>query len=53
MRYLRRIAGGLALLTLALPVRAQVPVVGDWHGVLQSPVGPLTLIISIADGEKG
>ena len=47
------IAGGVALLAVALPAHAQVKVVGDWHGVLQSPVGPFTLIVTISEGEKG
>ena len=53
MRTTRLIAGGFALLVAALPADAQVKVVGDWHGVLQSPVGPMTLIVTIAEGEKG
>jgi len=49
------VAAGLALLAAALPVqaRAQVAVAGDWHGVLQSPVGPMTLIVTITQGENG
>ena len=47
------IAGGFALLALARPARGQVTVVGDWHGVLQSPVGPMTLVVTITEGEKG
>ncbi|HET9361070.1 MAG TPA: alpha/beta fold hydrolase [Vicinamibacterales bacterium] len=53
MRLTHCIAGGLALLTVAMPVQAQVKVVGDWHGVLQSPVGSMTLILTIAEGENG
>ena len=53
MRLTRWIAGAFALLAVALPAHAQVKVVGDWHGVLQSPVGPMTLIVTIAEGEKG
>ncbi len=53
MRLIRLAALGLALLTVAAPVYAQDKVVGDWHGVLQSPIGPMTLIITIAEGEKG
>lgn len=53
MRFTRWIAAGFALLFAALPAQAQVKVVGDWHGVLQSPIGPMTLIITIAEGEKG
>lgn len=49
----RWIVGGFALLAVALPAHAQVKFVGDWHGVLQSPVGPMTLIITITEGEKG
>jgi pimeloyl-ACP methyl ester carboxylesterase len=49
----RWIAAGFALLAVALPAHAQVKVVGDWHGVLQSPVGPVTLIVTIAEDEKG
>lgn len=53
LKLTRWIAGGFALLTVALPAYAQVKVVGDWHGVLQSPVGPVTLIVTITQGEKG
>jgi hypothetical protein len=53
MRLTRWIAGGWALLAVALPAHAQVNIVGDWHGVLQSPVGPMTLIVTITEGEKG
>lgn len=52
MRTTRWIAWGFAVATAA-PVQAQVNAVGDWHGVLQSPVGTLTLIISIAEAENG
>ena len=54
MRCTRWIAGGFALLTaLAVPAQAQVKAVGDWHGVLESPLGPMTLIVSIGEGENG
>ncbi len=53
MRLTRCIAAAFALLAVALPAHAQVTVVGDWHGVLQSPVGPMTLIIRIAEDEQG
>jgi pimeloyl-ACP methyl ester carboxylesterase len=53
MRLTRWIVGAFALLTIALPGYAQVKVVGDWHGVLQSPIGPMTLIVTIAEGEQG
>ena len=46
MKLTRWIAGGFALLVFALPAHAQVKpikVAGDWHGVLQSPVGAVTL----------
>ena len=44
---------GFALLAFAVPAQAQVKVVGDWYGVLQSPVGPVTLIVTIGEGENG
>ena len=53
MRLTCWIAGVFALLAVALPAHAQVKVVGDWHGVLQSPVGPMTLIVTISEGDKG
>jgi hypothetical protein len=53
MKLTRWIAGGFALLAVALPAHAQVKIAGDWHGVLQSPAGPMTLIVTIAEGEKG
>ena len=53
LKLTRWIAGVFALLVVALPAHAQVKVVGDWHGVLQSPVGPVTLIVRIAEDEKG
>jgi uncharacterized protein len=51
----RWIAGIFALLAVGRPspAHAQVKVVGDWHGVLQSPVGPVTLIVTISEDEKG
>ena len=53
MRLIRWIVGAFALLAVALPAHAQVKVVGDWHGVLQSAVGPMTLIVTIVEDEKG
>jgi len=53
MTLTRWIAGGFALLAVALPAAAQVKVVGDWHGVLQSPVGPVTLIVTISEDGQG
>ncbi len=53
MRIIRAIGWGLVLLLVTLPVHAQTTVVGDWHGVIQSPLGPMTLIITIAEGENG
>jgi pimeloyl-ACP methyl ester carboxylesterase len=53
MTLTRLIAGGFVLLAVALPARAQVKVVGDWHGVLQSPVGPITLVVTITEDDKG
>jgi hypothetical protein len=41
------------LLAAALPAHAQVTVVGDWHGVLQSPIGPMTLVVTIGDDGGG
>ncbi len=52
MRFARWIAAGFAL-AVALSAHAQVKVAGDWHGVLQSPIGPMTLIVTIAEGEQG
>lgn len=53
MRLTQWIVGAFALLAVALPAHAQVNVVGDWHGVLQSPVGPMTLVVTIVEDEKG
>lgn len=53
MRLIYSIATGFALLAVALPAHAQVKVVGDWHGVLQAPIGAMTLIITVAEGEQG
>jgi uncharacterized protein len=53
MKLTRWIAGGFALLAVALPVHAQVKIAGDWHGVLQSPAGPMTLIVTITEDEQG
>ncbi len=53
MRSTHWIAAGFALLAAVVPAHAQGKIVGDWHGVLQSPVGPMTLIIRIAEGEQG
>jgi hypothetical protein len=53
MRLTRWITGILALLALALPAHAQVTIAGEWHGVLQSPVGPMTLIVTIRDDGTG
>lgn len=53
MRLTRWITGILALLAVALPAHAQVKIVGEWHGVLQSPVGPMTLVVTITDDGKG
>ena len=57
LKLTRWIAGIFALLAVALPspahAQAPVKVVGDWHGVLQSPVGPITLIVTISEDEKG
>lgn len=47
MRLTRWIPGILLLLALAQPAHAQVTIAGDWHGVLQSPVGPMTLVVTI------
>lgn len=43
------------LLLCAATARAQVPdhVLGDWHGVLDTPQGELTLIVSITLGDDG
>ena len=53
MRIIRAIGWGLVLLPVTLPLQAQTTVVGDWHGVLQSPIGPMTLVVTITEGEKG
>jgi uncharacterized protein len=53
MRVMCWIAAGFALLAVARPVQAQVTVLGDWHGTLQSPVGPMTVIITIGEGLNG
>jgi hypothetical protein len=49
----RWIASGFVLLASAVSAQAPVTVAGEWHGVLQSPIGPLTLIITNASGERG
>lgn len=53
MRLARSIVAVFALLIAASPASAQIKVVGDWHGVLQSPIGPMTLVISIAEDGQG
>jgi hypothetical protein len=53
MRLSRWIASGFVLWASVASAQAPVTVAGDWHGVLQSPIGPLTLIITIANGEQG
>lgn len=49
----RWIAWAFALAAAAAPVGAQVKVVGDWHGPLQTPIGTMTLIITIAQDQNG
>jgi pimeloyl-ACP methyl ester carboxylesterase len=53
MRLTRWIAGAFALLAVALPAHAQDKVLGNWHGVLQTPIGPMTLVVMIAEDESG
>jgi len=53
MTLTRWITGILALLAVALPAHAQVTIVGNWHGVLQSPVGPMTLVVTIREDGTG
>ena len=53
MRIIRAIGWGLVWPLVTLSVQAQTAVVSDWHAVIQSPLGPMTLIITIAEGENG
>lgn len=50
MRSIRWIATAFTLLALATPGQAQVPIEGPWHGTIQSPVGSMTLVITITGG---
>ncbi len=54
MRFPRSIACAYMLLAAACaPIFAQEELVGPWHGVLDHPMGPLTLIVTIMEGEDG
>jgi pimeloyl-ACP methyl ester carboxylesterase len=41
------------LLASAAPAMAQIDAKGDWHGVLKTPAGDLTLIVTIAVNDDG
>jgi hypothetical protein len=43
----------MMLLGSVRPAHAQGGIAGDWHGVLQSPIGPMTLIVTITEAEPG
>ena len=51
MKSMNWLVGGVCLLALALPLCAQTAVVGNWYGVLQTPIGPMTLVFTINGGE--
>jgi uncharacterized protein len=53
MKLTHWIATAFTLLALAMPGEAQVSIEGPWHGTVQTPVGQMTLIITIARGENG
>ena len=38
---------------LSAPAGAQIDATGIWHGVLQSPVGPLTLVLTVTADDDG
>lgn len=53
MTWTRWFACGMMLLGSVRPAHAQGGIAGDWHGVLQSPIGPMTLIVTITEAEPG
>ncbi len=52
--FITRLVVACAFVPLVLaPVHADVDPAGDWYGVIHAPMGDLTLILTITDGENG
>lgn len=54
MKFQHKIAIALALIAGAcLPAHSKTDMLGDWHGVLKTSVGDLTLIVTVLENESG
>ncbi len=51
--YVHALAAGALALLLVLPLHAQDAALGTWHGVLDTPAGPLTVVFTIESADHG